>query len=196
MTTDVLYILFTIALVLLLPIVEYYTRNEKRRRSLLAVNVVCALTFIVITVVNVTSSNSLDTKVTALQEYSSEALLNAAGYPALYRPGEGITFKSQLITTLQDTYDLGDDGTYNFHIDSGAEQVYLSLLEERPKFPFPHFLYALCLYDQGDPNWRTHAEEAKRILELTTLIDGHDPQHDEFLQKTLILLSGRDPRSN
>ena len=192
--TDILYITFTVIFILLFPIAEYFTRSKKWRRALLSLHIVCAIPLIVVTVSNVRSVNNLETNLTAIQEYTSVAHLDARGYSALFEAGEGITLNSPLIETLKDTYTINDDGTYTFNINEEVEGIYLSVVEERPKFPFTQFFYALCLYDRGSTDWRPYAEEAKRIFELTTLIDGHHYHHDEFLDKTNTLLSGVDPR--
>lgn len=185
---DVLHIIFTVVLVLAFPIAEYLTKNAGWRRILFFVHIVCAIVFVAVTVLSVSSSNRLETRVLALQEYSSVAHLDAAGYSSLFTVGEGLTASSPLIETLKGTYTTIANG-YEFRRDEQAEAVYLSVIEEHPKFPFTYYLYATCLHDRGAGGWREYAEEARRILELTTLVDGHHGQHDETLQKVEALLT-------
>ena len=52
-----------------------------------------------------------------------------------------------------------------------------------PDFPFAHWALVLCLGQAGSPLWRGHAERAMNILEHTTRIAGHHPQHDEVRTK-------------
>lgn len=50
-----------------------------------------------------------------------------------------------------------------------------------PEFPFSYYALAYCLQHQGDKSWRTYAEQAINIFEVTTQINGHHETHDQCL---------------
>jgi hypothetical protein len=62
-----------------------------------------------------------------------------------------------------------------------ALDQYKSVTEERPYWPFPYFLLAICLKPQNDPSWKSYAEKAQGILEHTVAIPGCAPDHQEIL---------------
>jgi hypothetical protein len=55
--------------------------------------------------------------------------------------------------------------------------------EVAPTFPFGYYAKAGCLQKAGDENWRSEAQKAIAILEMTTTIPGHHPDHDFVLHE-------------
>ena len=57
-----------------------------------------------------------------------------------------------------------------------------AVAESHPTFPFAHSGLTECAFRAGDDSWRQHTDSTLEILEHTTRINGHHPQHDEVYQ--------------
>lgn len=57
-----------------------------------------------------------------------------------------------------------------------------------PLFVFPYFFISKCLYDNSLMGWKAYAEQAKKILEITTKIQGHIPEQESILEAVNAML--------
>lgn len=74
-----------------------------------------------------------------------------------------------------------DGKTVSFSCDSKGVEGYRRAIKREPKFPLPYCALAECLSRQGDPSWKAVAETGISILEKTTKVPDHDPDHDAAL---------------
>jgi hypothetical protein len=122
---------------------------------------------------------TLQHDVVALRDYSDIASLNALGKP--YEDGD-VIFNTPISIILESTWER-KDGNLVMRRDEEAEKKYREVIRKFPKFPFAYYFVALCLRDKGDESWRKYAQDAVKILEITTTISGHNNHHDEVLQR-------------
>lgn len=120
----------------------------------------------------------------AILDYSNVARLDALGNPPGLGPGGDISFNSPLTNAIRPHYRY-DKNTKKIHMSRSkeAEETYRELIENFPTFPFGYYFLVLCLRERGDQEWRTYAEKAVEILEKTTKLSDHHPNHDEILSK-------------
>ena len=126
----------------------------------------------------------LQTKVTAVHDYSEVARLNTQGKPF---PDGDIAFNSPLSIMMDGTYHL-EGNTFFFHRTPEAEVQLHKVVEKYPEFPFAHYALALCMHDRNDPEWRTEAVRARDIFQITTSLPGHQSDHDDALARLNRLL--------
>jgi hypothetical protein len=74
-----------------------------------------------------------------------------------------------------------DGKTVSFVCDSKGVEGYRRAIKREPRFPLPYCALAECLSRQGDPSWKVVAENGIAILDKTTKIPDHDPDHDAAL---------------
>ena len=55
-------------------------------------------------------------------------------------------------------------------------------IDRYPDFPFSYVYLAACYAESHNPEWRSYAKEALRILENTTKVLGHHRHHDRMLE--------------
>jgi len=182
---NVLYIVLTIVLVLIYPVVQYRIKSQKYKRILYFIYIPFALLYIGVAIFQVKSSTKTESMLTTIRDYSSVAQLDALGQP----PNMGITsdvkIENKLTMLLEGTYSVAN-GQIFMKRDLKAEQRYITIIEEYPNFPFGYYYLALCHRERGDDEWRLHAQHALDILKNTTQIDGHSKNHDEVLNKILL----------
>ena len=74
-----------------------------------------------------------------------------------------------------------DGNKVTFSCDSKGVEGYRRAIKQEPRFPLPYCALAGCLSRQNDPSWKNVAEKGITILELTTKVPDHDPDHDTAL---------------
>lgn len=125
--------------------------------------------------------------INSLRDYSHVATLDALGYPPGLGLGSDLKFNSPLTEMLEGTYTTKDKQLF-MKRDSQAEARYRAVIDKYPNSPFAYYFVALCLHQKDDSGWRQYAEAAVNILMKTTMIDGHNANHDEVLQKLQSML--------
>ena len=76
--------------------------------------------------------------------------------------------------------------------DDDAIAHYLTIMKLYPDYPFSYYLLAEAYRLRGDVIWESYAEKGIRILEITTSILGHAPNHDEVLNNLRKMLANAD----
>ena len=180
--STVVYILLTVVIVLLYPVLQYRISSMRWKKIAFRVYLPCAVLYVVVTVVLLLQSAKTERTLVAVRDYSAVALLDALGNPPGGGPGSDIKIQNELTSLLEGTFSLADD-KIQMRRDQEAEARYREVIAKFPNFPFGHYFLALCLKDRGDQQWRGHAQRAVDILLLTTQIDGHNRNHDEILSK-------------
>lgn len=79
-------------------------------------------------------------------------------------------------------YTRGDGSQLEWKCDSSAIVHYKRIIEKQPLYPFPYYVLAICLKRLGDESWKKYAKDEMNILEKTTTIPGHAPEHDAVLK--------------
>jgi len=182
---NVLYIVLTIVLVLIYPVVQYRIKSQKYKRILYFIYIPFALLYIGVAIFQVKSSTKTESMLTTIRDYSSVAQLDALGQPPNMGINSDVKIENKLTVLLEGTYSVAN-GQIFMKRDSKAEQRYITIIEEYPNFPFGYYYLALCHRERGDDEWRLHAQHALDILKNTTQIDGHSKNHDEVLNKILL----------
>lgn len=73
--------------------------------------------------------------------------------------------------------------------DDEAIAYYKKLQEAYPKYPFSYYCLAEAYRLRGDNKWRDYAKQAIKILNITTTLPNHAPNHDEALASLRNMLS-------
>ena len=180
--SNALYILLTVILVIVYPVVQYRVVSEKWKRISFWTYLPFALAYTGVTVFLVFGSLKTNRTLEAVRDYSAVARLDALGNPPGAGIGSDIKVNTELVGLLADTYQVKGDQIF-MNRDSDAEQRYRTVIQKFPKFPFGHYYLTLCLRDRNDESWRQHAERTVEIFSLTTQIDGHNTNHDEVMKK-------------
>jgi len=180
--SNAFYILLTVVLVIVYPVVQYLVVSKKWKRISFWTYLPFAIAYTVVTFFLVNGSLRTERTMEAVRDYSAVARLDALGNPPGVGIGSDIKVNTKLVGLLANTYQV--KGTQIFmNRTADAEEQYRIVVERYPRFPFGHYYLALCLRDRSDESWRQHAERAIEILSMTTTIDGHNTNHDEVLKK-------------
>ena len=132
----------------------------------------------------------LEDELHGLRRYMHFAEFNAFGLTG--KAGKGLKETGRIARALEGAYDENEDDNgpnYSPRCDAEGINMFANVVRDFPDFPFSHWALTMCLGKQGNPQWRTHAERAKEILEHTTQIAKHHPHHDEALQQIERLLA-------
>ena len=114
-----------------------------------------------------------------LQEYAYVASLYPDGsdqhvnYP--------LTISGPLYDMLKGTYQLTGDNFF-YKCDSKSLEVFKQVIQQEPEFPFSYFALAVCGKQSGTKDWITYAEKGLQIVQITTRVGVHKPEHDQVLQ--------------
>lgn len=81
---------------------------------------------------------------------------------------------------------------YDIRLDAESMKRFEEAIRRFPDFPFPYYILTLYKYDHQESSWKQYAQKALEILNQTTLIQGHHPDHDEA-KKTLQDLLAKNP---
>lgn len=92
------------------------------------------------------------------------------------------------VANWSDGYLRIENNIYHFTCSEDSLKHYKKIIEKEPKFPFPYIAVAQCLYSRNDPEWRTWAEKAESILEITTQVHTRSIDHDRWLVQIKKLL--------
>ena len=84
-----------------------------------------------------------------------------------------------------------DGNKVTFSCDHKGIEGYRRAIKQEPRFPLPYCALAACLSRQNDPSWKNVAEKGITILELTTQVPDHDPDHDAALAMLRDLMSSK-----
>ena len=125
-----------------------------------------------------------------LSQYSSMAKYNVLGLTGI--AGVGLKENSPIARALKGAYikvETETEPEYQPQCDVQGLALFVSVAREFPDFPFSHWALAHCLKRLGNPQWRIHAESAMNILQHTTRISGHSPDHDQARTQMEQLLS-------
>jgi len=122
------------------------------------------------------AEGSADT-VAAMRDYTEVAVLNLIGKPS---PDSDVIYTTGISKALEDSYKIEGTKIEVFR-DEASERIYRDVIAKYPRFPFAYHALASVLSAKGDPSWRDYAEQAVSILEKTTKVGGHHPNHDQEL---------------
>jgi len=113
----------------------------------------------------------------AMRDYGEVAALNLIGKP--YPDGD-LVYTTGISKALEGSYKIV--GTkVEFFRDEASERIYRDVIAKYPRFPFAYAALAYVLSANCDPSWRNYAQQAVSILEKTTKVGGHHPNHDQKL---------------
>jgi hypothetical protein len=113
----------------------------------------------------------------AMRDYGEVATLNLIGKP--YPDGD-LVYTTPISKALEGSYKM--EGTkVEFCKDEASERIYRDVIAKFPRFPFAYHALAAALFAKGDPSWRDYARQCVSILEKTTQVSGHHPNHDQRL---------------
>ena len=115
-----------------------------------------------------------------VKEYSYYATLDMYGFGEM-KPGYGIIVKSDLSTRMHEIL-IEQNKVIFVKNDKAMLPKIDEVIKLYPNFPFGYWAKFNLLKDLGDPDWKTYAEKAMNIFEITTTIKGHDPSHDQALK--------------
>jgi hypothetical protein len=93
-------------------------------------------------------------------------------------------YASMYINRKTATFDIED----NVMCTASALDQYRSIIKKYPFWPFAHFVLAICLKQQSDKSWEEHAMTALEILEKTTAVPNHHPDHSIALKRVKKML--------
>jgi hypothetical protein len=123
-----------------------------------------------------TETQALVEEVESLRDYSDVARLTFNG--TLYTGGD-IKWNTELSEIMEGTFVEAEPNRFRRVCTQGALEKNRQAILRFSHFPFSHYWLALCLRDQGNPEWRAHATTALSIFERTTKISGHQASHDD-----------------
>lgn len=124
------------------------------------------------------------------RDYYPESRLDALGRP--FTGGPNLIINSPMSRALEGQYSFDEEKGYLFKEDAAAIAVYRKLVTDHPRFPFGYYLLAGALRYQGDPTWRSYANQGVSILEKTTSYSGAHPVHGETLTRIKTWLAEPD----
>jgi hypothetical protein len=108
--------------------------------------------------------------------YQHEAKLCVTGFES-----EGGGFTNELTSLMSQAIEQKDNG-YFPKSDSTAEKALDLAISKYPRFPFSFYFKAAILSTKPKSDWLIYAKKALEILNITTTINGHNPQHDIALK--------------
>lgn len=118
--------------------------------------------------------------VSGLRDYSMIARLNPRGLTGTV--GLGLKESSPVSRALEGAW-LERDGKMSVLCDESSLKKFRRVASSWPRFPWSHYALAVCLRTREDGTWRTHAERAIEIFEVTTLLGRHHQSHNRGLEK-------------
>lgn len=83
-----------------------------------------------------------------------------------------------------------EDGHPVWKCTYGAKDACEVVIQKMPKYPFSYYALALCKRESNDSTWKKDAQKALSILERTTTLKDHHPDHDRVLKDVRKLLDG------
>lgn len=129
-------------------------------------------------------ASTLGDELEGLRKYGRVAELNVKGVTGKY--GEGMAEKTAISRKLEGAYtNMENDGESGLRprCDKESMDKFEQVTREHPNFPFAYWGLASCLGQVGNARAAglavMHAKQAMKILEHTTQIDGHHPNHDQ-----------------
>jgi len=107
--------------------------------------------------------------------------------------GDAILWKGQRVETPVSGWMKGfrkQDDTEKMAWQCGSSALfhYREVMDAHPAYPFPYYVVAKCLEARGESSWKDYAKKGVSILEKTTRISGHAPDHDDALADLSALL--------
>jgi len=127
----------------------------------------------------------------AIRDYSEVARLTFKGLPVEFSGGGDIVFSTALSNSMKPAFEEIDANHSHFGCSDTALAALQNTKDRFPKFPFSYYGLAYCLMKAGDTRWRGYALTLSEILEQTTTIAGHAPDHDQALKESRAALSGQ-----
>jgi len=67
--------------------------------------------------------------------------------------------------------------------DPKSYKIYKEIIDKFPTFPFSYYFLAKCLYSNKNAEWKKYAIKCIDILNHTTMISGHNNNHDDILKE-------------
>lgn len=120
----------------------------------------------------------LSTSVNEMREYSYTALLNM--YGLTMDEGSDIVITSPLSILMHNIF-VVNGNNIKVNMNDSALDAVNKAIQIAPKFPFTYYAKAIILRSRNDNKWVEAAETTYKILKITTTIDGHHVNHDDFL---------------
>lgn len=120
-----------------------------------------------------------------LSQYLSVATWNQEGDAILW---EGQSVETPASGWLKGYREQDNAQKMAWQCGSSALFHYRETMDAYPQYPFPYYVVAKCLQARGEISWKDYAEKGVAILEKTTRIPGHAPDHDDALADLSALL--------
>lgn len=132
----------------------------------------------------------LQEQITAVKDYGDVA--NTTVWSTeFYVPGSDqiIMETGEIVDLMSEVYkyDKENDVTELQKSDLALQNA-LKVIELKPRFPFSYAAAAHIYHHRNNEVYKVYAEEAVKIFEYTTMINGHGPHHDEVLNQMRRLL--------
>lgn len=121
----------------------------------------------------------LESEVNHVKEFGYYANLDMYGRPVAY--ANGLTYKSEL-TDLMSKVLFSKDGKTHVKRDLANLKFLDEVIAKYPNFPFGYYVKSDILKFADDILWKVTANQAIKIFEITTTIEGHNKMHDEALK--------------
>jgi hypothetical protein len=133
-------------------------------------------------------AGSLGAEVERVKRFSYVAMLTINGSPSL---GGDITVHTPISRAVEGVWVKVAPDKYRPVCDDAALTKARDAISAFPEFPFSYYALAFCLHKSGDVSWRSYADQAIKIFETTTQINGHQDSHDQCLRVLRELVSGQ-----
>lgn len=114
----------------------------------------------------------------AAKEFSDIAALNLMGITGI--AGVGLVESTPISKLLEGTYVI-DANRMKYLCTEESKIKLQNTVSQFPKFPFSYYALAYCLKIRAKPDWIEYAHQAIKILKKTTMIAGHNHEHDRIM---------------
>ena len=122
-----------------------------------------------------------------LAEYGEVATLNFQGSHSI-----SDTYSVQTpLSGWNDNYVRDTSEGKQIRNDDEAIAYYKKLQEAYPKYPFSYYCLAEAYRQRGNDIWRDYAHKAIEILNITTSLPNHAPNHKEVLANLHMMLDAQ-----
>ena len=123
-----------------------------------------------------------DQEIKGIKEYANVAEMDMYGRRGPIFDGSLFVLISKLKSLMENAIKDSANGIV-FKITDSALKAMDLVIQRYSNFPFGYSVKAEILLRQNKDGWKEYAIKAKKILEVTTSIAGHNPIHDQILEQ-------------
>lgn len=121
----------------------------------------------------------LEDEIKNFKDYSFYSKLDIYGREFSF--GDGLSSGQSELTKIMSKIFITANGKQSVIVNNKTMTLVNEVINKYPNFPFGHLAKFNIQYARKNPKWKESAEKAKRIFEITTSIEGHNPSHDSCL---------------